>query len=149
MTDLFHDGTEYALIKLGNPDLELKKEQYDAIRAICLENSDVLTVLPTGFGKSLCYQMLLAIFDFMHGGKQKDSILIVVSPLNVLVHDQLQKLNDHVEVCLLQSIMEEEGEQKVMIPKDVNKCSLLFGHPEVFVDHKTVTKMLKWKEFQR
>ena len=54
-----------------------------------------------------------------------------------------------MEVCLLQSMMEEEGEQKVMIPKDVNKCSLLFGHPEVFVDNKTITKMLKGKEFQR
>ena len=93
--------------------------------------------------------MLPVIFDFMHGGNQKYSIVIVLSPFNALIRDQLQKVNDLVEVCLLQSIMEEEGEQKVMIPKDVNKCSLLFGHPEVFVDNKTVTKMLKGKEFQR
>lgn len=94
--------------------------------------------------------MLPVIFDFMHGGNQEDSIVIVLSPFNALIRrDQLQKVNDLVEVCLLKSIMEEEGEQKVMIPKDVNKCSLLFGHPEVFVDNKTVTKMLKGKEFQR
>lgn len=103
------------------------------------ENSDVLTVLQPGFGKSLCYQMLPAIFNFLHGGKRKGSIVITVSPLNALIRDQLQKLNDHVEVCPLQTIKQEEGKQKVMIPNNVNKCSFLFGHPEVFVDNKTVT----------
>ena len=46
---VFHDGIEFSVTKLGNPNLELKKEQYDAIRAICLEKRDVLTVLPTGY----------------------------------------------------------------------------------------------------
>ena len=119
------------------------------ISAICLEKRDVLTVLPTGFGKSLCYQALPAIFDFMKSeGKQRESIVIVVSPLNALIRDQLQKLIGCVNVCVLQSTMEDE-EQKVTVPKDVNKCSLLSGHPEVFVDNKTVAKMLKGEEFQR
>ena len=45
----------------------------------------------------------------------------------------------------------EDEEQKVTVPKDVNKCSLLFGHSaaEVFVGNKTVVKMLKGEEFQR
>ena len=81
-------------------------------------------------------------------GKQRESIVIVVSPLNALIRDQLQKLKGCVNVCVLQSTMEDE-EQKVTIPKDVNKCSLLFGHPEVFVDNKTVANMLKGEELQR
>ena len=106
-------------------------------------------MLPTGLGKSLCYQVLPAIFDFMESeGKQRESIVIVVSPLNALIRDQLQKLKGCVNVCVLQSTVEDE-EQKVTVPKDVNKCSLLFGHPEVFVDNKTVAKMLKGEEFQR
>ena len=63
--EVFHDGIEFSVTKLGNPNLELKKEQCDVIRAICLEKRDVLTLLPTGFGKSLCYQALPEIFDFM------------------------------------------------------------------------------------
>jgi len=35
----------------------------------------------------------------------------------------------------------------VTIPKNVNKCSLVFAHLEVFVDEKNVAKMLKRKEF--
>ena len=108
--------------------------------AICLEKRDVLTV-SNGFWKSL---------GFMQSeGEQKDSIVIVVSPLNALIRDQLQKLKDCVNVCVLQSIVEDEGEHKVTIPQYVNKCSLLFGHPEVFVDNKTLAKLLKGKEFQR
>ena len=82
---------------------------------------------------------LPAIFDFMESeGKQREWIVIVVSPLNALIRDQFQKLKGCVSVCVLQSTVEDE-EQKVTVPKDVNKCSLLFGHPEVFVDNKTVT----------
>ena len=62
---VFHDGFEFSVTKLENPNLELKKEQYDEIGAICLEKRDVLTVLPTAFGKLLCYQVLPGIFDFM------------------------------------------------------------------------------------
>ena len=62
---VFHDGIEFSVTKLGNPNLELKKGQYDVTRAICLEKRDVLTMLLTGFGKSLCYQALPAIFDFI------------------------------------------------------------------------------------
>ena len=58
---VFHDGIEFSVAKLGNSNLELKQEQYDAIRAICLEKRDLLTVLPTSFGKSLCYQALPGI----------------------------------------------------------------------------------------
>ena len=34
---VFHDGIEFSVTKLGNPNLELKKVQYDVIRAICVE----------------------------------------------------------------------------------------------------------------
>ena len=46
--ETFHNAIKFSLKKLGKPERELKREQYDAIRAICLEKKDVLAVLPTG-----------------------------------------------------------------------------------------------------
>ena len=107
----------------------------------------MLAVLPTGFGKSLIYQVLPGIFDFIQSGcepERQDSVLLVVSPLSTL-----KKLEAFLNICILQSIVEDEGEQKVTIPKNVNKCSLVFTHPEVYVDNKSVAKMLKRKEFNK
>lgn len=150
--ETFHKAIKFSLEKLGKPERELKREQYNAIRTICFEKKGVLAVLPTGFGKSLIYQILPGIFDFVRSGcepERQDSVVLVVSPLSALMRDQLKKLEAFLNVCILQSIVEDEGEQKATIPKNVNKCSLVFAHPEVYVDNKSVAKMLKRKEFNR
>ena len=54
---VFHDGIESSATKLGNPNLELKKGQYDEIGAICPEKGMYQTVSPTAFGKSLCCKL--------------------------------------------------------------------------------------------
>ena len=59
----FHKAIEFSLKKLGKPKLELRREQYDAIRAICFERKDALAVLPTGFRKSLIYREFLTTFE--------------------------------------------------------------------------------------
>ena len=111
-----------------------------------------LAVLPTGFGKSLIYQILPGIFYYLRSScepERHDSVVLVVSPLSALMRDQLKKLEAFLNICILQSAVENGGEQKVTIPKDVNKYSLVFAHPEVFVGDKNVAKMLKRKEFNK
>ena len=56
--DLFHDFLNYVLEKYGFQDLRLREEQYEVLKSIVLGKSDVLAVLPTGYGKSLIYQLL-------------------------------------------------------------------------------------------
>ena len=59
------------------PDINLKPKQVKVYEAL-LCNRDVLAVLPTGFGKSLLFQLLPDLYQF----KENDnSIIIVVTPL--------------------------------------------------------------------
>ncbi|MGV0853068.1 RecQ family ATP-dependent DNA helicase [Mycolicibacterium phlei] len=63
---------------------KLHPKQLDVMRAI-IEGKDVVAVLPTGFGKSICFQLpaLLA---------PQDRATVVVSPLIALIKDQVNDL---------------------------------------------------------
>ncbi|MFN4909345.1 MAG: RecQ family ATP-dependent DNA helicase [Bacteroidota bacterium] len=64
----------------GHP--EFRGGQDDIIRAV-LSGRDVLGVLPTGGGKSLCYQIPALLFPYT---------TLVISPLVALMQDQTQRL---------------------------------------------------------
>ena len=49
--------------QLGTPNLTLKEEQQKSIKAEYQGNS-VFVWLPTGFGKSICYQDLLFVIEY-------------------------------------------------------------------------------------
>ena len=61
-----------------------RPKQEDIVLA-ALEGKDVLAILPTGGGKSVCFQVPALI---------RDGIAIVVTPLIALMKDQVQNLND-------------------------------------------------------
>ena len=52
----------YALERLGCASVTLKDEQIACVKAIC-EGKDVFLWLPTGFGKSMCYEVLPFVLD--------------------------------------------------------------------------------------
>lgn len=70
---------------------QLKKEQKQIITAV-LNRKDILGVLPTGFGKSLCYILPHLILQ---------KTVIVVSPLISLMHDQQRRYSD---ICSIVTI---------------------------------------------
>lgn len=65
----------------------LKDEQKKVLQAF-VGGRDVFVSLPTGYGKSLCYALLPAVFDVKRGLVEKTSIVMVVSPLIALMKDQ-------------------------------------------------------------
>ncbi len=65
---------------------ELRSMQFDAVQA-ALTHRDALVVLPTGGGKSLCYQLPPLLREPGHA-----SLCIVVSPLIALMKDQVDGL---------------------------------------------------------
>ena len=55
--------------KTNSTHIELKEEQKEAVRNI-VNGRDVIAVLPTGFGKSLIYQLLPSMFDYISSKKK-------------------------------------------------------------------------------
>ena len=68
----------------------LKPEQRSSMEAI-YDGRDVFVWLPTGYGKSLCYQVLPFLVDSKLGlaNTEKSSSVFVVSRLVVLMIDQV------------------------------------------------------------
>ena len=74
---------EVARLLSGTDDLELRPQQLEAIAAVTM-GRDLLALLPTGFGKSYCYQLPALVLP---------GVTVVVSPLVALMADQAMSLN--------------------------------------------------------
>ena len=120
----------------------------------------MLAVLPTGYGKSLIYQLLTPTYNFMDfagspGGKK--STVIVISPLNALIRDQIVKMREgglNVSVLRGDRLDMEDGSDDHDVSLDVpveilssTNFDLIYTHPEVLVDNKKVSKLLKTPAF--
>ena len=89
-----------------------------------LAGKDVLCVMPTGAGKSLCYQLPAAIM----GG-----LSIVVSPLISLMEDQVQQLREEgISAAMLNSSMSPQIQREVMGEIERGFAGLLYVAPERF-----------------
>ena len=67
-----------ASIKLGYSSL--RENQLKAVK----RGNDVIVILPTGSGKSLCFWLLPFAFDYLY--ERVGSIVVVVSPLIALMY---------------------------------------------------------------
>src|SRR3984957_14365518 len=89
-----------------------------------LAHRDVMCVMPTGAGKSLCYQLPAAI----QGG-----LTMVVSPLISLMEDQVQQLRDEgIAAALLNSSLTASFRRQVMEEVRQGFNGLLYVAPERF-----------------
>jgi len=96
----------------------LQEEVVDAI----LEKQDVLMILPTGGGKSLCYQLPTLLME---------GITVVVSPLLALMHDQVVALKENgIAAEMLSSMQDLEESQKIEGRLRAGEIKLLYVAPE-------------------
>ncbi len=73
-----------------------------------LAGHDVVCVMPTGAGKSLCYQLPALVLG---------ELTIVVSPLIALMADQVRQLNDLAIPALLLNSSQDSAEQREILRK--------------------------------
>ena len=64
---------QYALERLGRPSLILKPEQTQAIKSV-LMGKDTFVWLPTGFGKSICFEALPFAYDYKLGNRRTTEV---------------------------------------------------------------------------
>lgn len=113
----------------------LKPDQKESIRLLAVERRDVLAVLPTGYGKSIIYQVLPKIYEegykMLHAGDDKKFSVIVVSPLEYIRIQQVSKLNSLgiKSVCL-----EEIAELYMAISN--GQYEVIFGSAEQWFSSK-------------
>jgi len=139
-SDVFHKALSFAVSKIGKEGIVLKPEQLQAVRYI-YEGRDVFLWLPTGFGKSICYEVLPFLFDCKLG-KSESSIVIVVSPLVSLMVDQVASLRSRGVSAAIMSGHKGVDRSLLASDRDVEagKFSLLFGAPEAIIGSE------KWRE---
>lgn len=98
-----------------------KKGQEKLIKAV-LAGTDVLGIMPTGGGKSLCYQLPALMLE---------GITIVISPLISLMKDQVDALEEVgiKATCINSTLQQTELMERVREVKE-NKYKILFVAPE-------------------
>jgi ATP-dependent DNA helicase RecQ len=102
---------------------EFRPRQRDVIEDV-LAGKDVLCVMPTGAGKSLCYQLPA----YVRGG-----LTLVVSPLIALMEDQVQQLRDEgLSAAYLNSAQSPAQQREVLGEIHGGLEGLLYVAPERF-----------------
>jgi len=112
------------------PNKTIKPLQYEIIKSLS-EGVDTIGILPTGYGKSLCYQLPYFL--------NPDKVVIVVSPLISLMEDQKAKLEkleipvacfhsnvgrkkkQEIKEELLENLVSTKDETDIFIDDDTNK----------------------------
>src|SRR5215831_12703305 len=95
----------------------------EKIVASLLSGHDTCVVMPTGGGKSLCYQLPAAMLP--------DKTVIVVSPLIALMHDQVMQLEQMgIPAGLLNSSLTGNEQFKIARQATEGKYRLLYLSPE-------------------
>eukprot|EP00731_Ephydatia_muelleri_P025636 Em0017g719a len=117
-----------AAMELGYSSM--KPEQAEVAVALIV-GRDVFAILPTGFGKSLCYACLPVAFDKCQKKERGYSIVVVVSPLVAVMKDQSGDwfLSDKSQLQLLNSTHTPEGPWLVKAMKQyyISHSNIVFG----------------------
>lgn len=133
------DLTSTALSSTEGLEAQLKKyfgyntfriHQKEIIQSL-LRGEDVLAILPTGAGKSLCYQLPALL---------KNGIAIVISPLISLMQDQVVSLyKNGISAAFINSSLPSHEIQSVL--NNLSDYKLLYVAPERLSDPQFINRL--------
>jgi len=115
---------------------QFRAQQEEVIDTI-LNQQDLLMILPTGGGKSLCYQLPSLLMD---------GVTVVISPLLALMHDQVVALQSNgIAAAMLSSMQSFEESKTIEAQLRTNQIKLLYVAPERLMNEYFLTFLLDLK----
>ena len=174
----FFTCLEFAILNSAYNNIILKPKQ-----VVCLETiykgNDLMCILPTGYGKSLIFHLIPCLM-YARNNKQDDSfvrwkslgitakevssIIIVISPLNALIQDQISRLGlsglraSAISVKDVKNIPDEENFDSSydfdfkLCEKDQLESGLyhiVFAHPESLISTKFGRSLMLSEIYQK
>ena len=116
LSDILHDVFGYSAFR---------GQQADIVAQVAA-GQDALVLMPTGGGKSLCYQV-----PAIARHRQGLGVTVVVSPLIALMHDQVGALEEvGVHAAFLNSTLSSEDAQRIEREMMSGRLVLLYVAPE-------------------
>ena len=130
---------------IGDKFNDLKQQQQNYIAEI-LNGKDVMVVMPTAGGKSICFQLPALYWE--------DSITIVVSPLRALIREQVEELNRREKVAVvigshstIDLIYGGESAEEERYNDIINKVyRLVYVTPEMLVNNQFLRVVRRIRE---
>jgi ATP-dependent DNA helicase RecQ len=112
------------------------REHQEEIIGDALSGRDVLALMPTGGGKSLCYQLPALVGS---------GLTVVVSPLIALMKDQVDFLRSrNIPAALINSTLSFEGMQNVALGLEAGRFRLLYVAPERLMAPGFLKRLERW-----
>ena len=144
-------------------NVNLKPKQVKCLEAV-YSGRDVIAVLPTGYGKSIIFHLLPALlFEKVNSAPPSQSsctihpIVIVVSPLNSLIRDQIRRSTQRNLTAAILNVQRNDNSDEVELDLAHSNSSLLrdgrydlvFTHPEAVLSCKEGLELFQSAPYQR
>lgn len=115
---------------------EFKPQQIEVITRILNNEGNTLGIMPTGGGKTLCFQIPALI---------QSNLTIVVSPLIALMKDQIDNLvkRDIHSAFYINSSLENSKKEEILSLVEAGKVKLLYMAPESLKSEKILQSLKK------
>jgi ATP-dependent DNA helicase RecQ len=112
-----------------------RPHQEEIIQAV-LAGRDVFAALPTGGGKSLCYQLPALLLP---------KLTVVVSPLIALMQDQVRGAQQNgLPAAFLNSALDAAGARRVYQDLDQERTRILYLSPERLANEQFRARLHEW-----
>ena len=131
--------------------IELNKFGYTSFRSLqysviknLLHGKNTMLILPTGGGKSICYQIPILILNKLCNQQNKKGIGIVITPLISLMHDQVYKLKNtyNINAEYINSTLKKSAKDLIIKKLKQNEIEMLYCAPELFTISNVIIDIL-------